>query len=96
MSHRKGPKCEFCGNPAYMLQNGILKCKKRIKSQIAKKNAEAYCKANGLVMVPEETINKMEDLYGILDGTHKRLKHETEDILGGIIDDIAAFKEQAI
>lgn len=63
---------------------------------ITKDDVDAYCRDNGLVLVPEETITKMGDLYGILDGTHKRLKHDTEDILGGLIDDIAAFQEQAI
>jgi len=53
MSYRKNPKCEFCGDPAYMNDNGTWKCKPRIESQITKKNAEAYCQANGLVMVPE-------------------------------------------
>jgi len=100
MSNRKNPKCEFCGDPAYMSDNGVWKCKKRIESQIAKKGAEAYCKANGLVMVPEEPTHAME-IAGIKSGyIDKAIKegpaHWQISYPAGIYEAmIAAYKEQA-
>lgn len=97
--------CYLCNSPKQRLltedeesapSKALKRSTKEIKRPITKADIDEYCKANGMVLLPEETINKMEDLYGILDETHKRLKHETEDILGGIIDDIAAFKVQAL
>jgi len=89
MSERKNPKCEFCGDPAYMNDNGAWKCKPRIKSQIAKKDAEAYCKANGLVMMPEEPFH---DALNIL----KKVRDGELGNCNAYRDLIAAFRVQGL
>ncbi len=78
-----------------MNDNGTWKRKPRIESQIAKKNAEVYCKANGLVMVPEEPTETMKT-YGSI--AHQECEHASMRQCARVcfIAMMEAFRDQAI